>query len=176
MTRQRPRWLHPKTTVVIVIVFLWCANSLCAQGSLGSRAEIKIVRVKERPRLADFAAAMDAGRDPAVSMARVEGLVDRFPRDGEPVSERTIVYLGYDSKNIYAVWMCFDRTPEQIRARLVRRDGLPNDDDSVALQLDTFHDRKHAYGFLVYSPCCRPTNRRAVDRQGWPLRTRRLVD
>ena len=32
---------------------------------------------------------------------------------------------------------------------LVGRDLLPNDDDSVAVQFDTFRDLKHAYGFQV---------------------------
>src|SRR5207253_8654066 len=34
--------------------------------------------------------------DAPLGMRRVEGFVQRFPDDGQAVSERTIVYVGYD--------------------------------------------------------------------------------
>ncbi len=82
-------------------------------------------------------------------MARVSGLIDRLPRDGVPMSERTDVYLGYDALGLHAVFVCFDREPSRIRAHLSGRDRVPDSEDSVALQIDTFRDRKHAYGFQV---------------------------
>lgn len=72
----------------------------------------------------------------------------RVPSDGAPVSERTNVYLGYDDHNLYFVFVCFDRKAGLIRSRLVKRDQIP-DDDNVAINLDTFRDRKHAYGFSI---------------------------
>ena len=91
---------------------------------------------------------MEASEGPR-GMRKVEGLVQRFPNDGAPITERTVVYVGYDRDNIYVAFECFDRHPEAIGAHVVGRDLLPNDDDSVAVQFDTFRDLKHAYGFQV---------------------------
>ena len=49
-------------------------------------------------------------------------------------------YLGYDEKNLYAVFVCFD-DPAKVRARMSRREDI-FDDDTVEIMLDTFHDRR----------------------------------
>jgi hypothetical protein len=110
-------------------------------------ARIEIPRVSRPPVLADFA-GMDAPES-ALGMRTIEGFVQRFPNDGEPVSERTVAYVGYDTESLYVAFQCFDREPGRIGAHLVPRDALPNDEDSVAVLIDTFRDLKHGYGFQV---------------------------
>ena len=44
------------------------------------------------------------------------------------------------------MYLCFDKHPKKIRARMLRRE-LIDDDDQVGLWLDTFHDQRHAYFF-----------------------------
>lgn len=107
--------------------------------------QLRIPKIGTQPRLSEFL-AMELDEAPH-GMARIEGLLARTPRDGEPISERTVVYLGYDDEQIHAVFVCFDRSPEGVRAHLWGRDRLPDSDDSIALHLDTFRDLKHAYGF-----------------------------
>ena len=81
----------------------------------------------------------------ALQMAKVTGFVQRNPHDGEKVSEPTAAYLGYDQKNLYVVFVCFD-DPKKVRARMSRREDV-YDDDQVEILLDTFHDRRRAYAF-----------------------------
>ena len=81
-------------------------------------------------------------------MIKVAGLKQRVPSDGAPISQRTEVYLGYDDKNLYAVFVCFDNEPKKVRARLSRREDI-FDDDTVEIMLDTFHDHRHAYSFVA---------------------------
>ena len=81
----------------------------------------------------------------ALQMAKVTGFTQRNPHDGEKVSEATEAYLGYDQKNLYAVFVCFD-DPRQVRARMSVREDI-YDDDEVEVMLDTFHDRRRAYAF-----------------------------
>jgi len=81
----------------------------------------------------------------ALQMAKVTGFTQRDPHDGEKISEPTDAYLGYDQKNLYAVFVCFD-DPGQVRARMSRREDI-FDDDQVEIILDTFHDRRRAYAF-----------------------------
>ena len=84
----------------------------------------------------------------ARAMVRITGFVQREPHDGEPVSQPTEAYLGYDEKNLYVVFVCHD-DPAKIRAHETRREGFDGEDDDVAVMLDTFHDRRRAYEFEV---------------------------
>jgi hypothetical protein len=106
---------------------------------------ITVSHLRAAPRLDDFQGMKPSGA--ALEMSKAEGLINRLPRDGTPMSERTEVYFGYDDKNIYAVFLCFDSRPSKVRAHLSGRDRVTDSEDSVAFQIDTFRDRKHAYGF-----------------------------
>ena len=47
----------------------------------------------------------------------------RVPVEGAPASEKTVVYLAYDSDMIYIGARLFDRTPERIAAKELREDA-----------------------------------------------------
>jgi hypothetical protein len=105
---------------------------------------ITIPRLSRAPSLDDFLTMQPQG-DVALEMAKVTRFTQRNPHDGEVVSEPTEAYLGYDQKNLYVVFVCFD-DPKRVRARLSRREDI-YDDDQVEIILDTFHDRRRAYAF-----------------------------
>ncbi len=111
----------------------------------GPAPRVEIPSIARPPRLEDFE-GMRPGPEVAGQMLRVEGFVQRLPRDGAPVSERTEVYLGYDQQHLYAVFVCFDREPQKIRARMGKRNEIFSD-DFVTIQLDTFRDQRRAYVF-----------------------------
>src|SRR5262249_47406916 len=75
---------------------------------------------------------------------------------------------GYDDATLYAVFVCFDSQPTGIRAHLYGRDRIPDADDSIALQLDTFRDLKHAYGFQV-NPLGVQQDGLWTEGKGWDL-------
>ncbi|MHB8216706.1 MAG: carbohydrate binding family 9 domain-containing protein [Candidatus Sulfotelmatobacter sp.] len=105
---------------------------------------LTIPRLTHAPALEDFLEMQPKG-ETALQMAKVSGFVQRTPHDGESVSEETEAYLGYDQKNLYLVFVCFD-DPTKVRARMSRREDI-YDDDQVAVLFDTFHDRRRAYEF-----------------------------
>jgi hypothetical protein len=105
---------------------------------------ITIPRLPAAPTLDDFLSMKPTG-EIATKMAKVTGFTQRNPHDGAKVTEPTEAYLGYDQKNLYAVFVCFD-DPRQVRARLSNREDI-YDDDQVEIMLDTFHDRRRAYAF-----------------------------
>jgi len=105
---------------------------------------LTIPRLTRVPALEDFLGMKPEG-EIALQMAKVTGFVQRSPHDGEKVSEETAAYLGYDQKNLYIVFVCFD-DPKKVRARMSRREDIL-DDDEVAVMFDTFHDRRRAYEF-----------------------------
>ncbi|MFZ0417321.1 MAG: DUF5916 domain-containing protein [Candidatus Sulfotelmatobacter sp.] len=105
---------------------------------------LSIPRLSRAPVLEDFLSMAPQG-ETAQQMAKVTGFVQRNPHDGEEVSEKTDAYVGYDQKNIYVVFLCFD-DPKKVRARMSPREDI-QDDDEVAVLFDTFHDRRRAYEF-----------------------------
>jgi hypothetical protein len=109
-------------------------------------AQLTIPRVSSPPQLEDFL-EMTPGPAWEGKLVKVDRFIQRVPSDGEPVSQRTEAYLGYDEKNLYAIFICFDNEPRNIRARLSRREDV-FDDDTVELVLDTFHDHRRAYAFF----------------------------
>ncbi len=107
--------------------------------------ELEIPLVATPPVLADFLdmSPSDATRS---RFAFVSGFVQRTPQNGAQASQRTDVYLGYDTRNLYAVFVAFDTSPESVRANLAPRENIDND-DRVGLLIDTFDDQRTAYGF-----------------------------
>ena len=111
----------------------------------GEASSLSIPRLQAAPKLADFA-GMETATPLARQMLKVGKFTQKDPHDGAPVSEPTEAYLGYTEKNFYAVFLAFDKEPKKIRARMLRRE-LIDDDDQCGLWLDTFHDHRHAYMF-----------------------------
>jgi hypothetical protein len=115
-----------------------------AQKPAAAPPTLTIPRLSHAPTLEDFLSMKPEG-ETAKQMAKVTGFLQRNPHDGEAVSEPTVAYLGYDQKNLYAVFVCFD-DPKKVRARMSPREDV-YDDDEVEIMLDTFHDRRRAYAF-----------------------------
>jgi Domain of unknown function (DUF5916) len=111
-------------------------------------AGVRIPRVSAAPRLEDFQDMTPRGS--SAHLAKVTDFIQQAPSDGKPATQRTEVYLGYDSSNLYLVWVCWDTNPGAIRGHLTRREAVtPPDDDYVELTLDTFHDQRHGFLFDV---------------------------
>jgi len=108
---------------------------------------LAIPRLTKAPALEDF-----LGMKPSPAwegkLAKVEGFIQRLPSDGQPASQKTEAYLGYDDLNLYCIFVAFDSEPAKIRAHATPRDNVTGD-DKLDLFLDTYHDRRRAYVFTV---------------------------
>src|SRR2546426_5996090 len=71
------------------------------------------------------------------------------PTEGAPASERTEVRVLFDNKNIYFGIRAFDSDAKHINARELVRDADFSNYDTVAIVLDTYHDRRNAFRFIV---------------------------
>ena len=111
-----------KTNYRLLLLLLLCAvPRLFADGP--EFRTVRIPRVPSPPRLEDFL-SMEPAPAWQGKLAKVTGLTQRVPSDGAPISQRTEIYLGYDDKNLYSIFVCFDREPKKIRARLSRREAV----------------------------------------------------
>jgi hypothetical protein len=128
------------------------------------RSTVAVPRIDRRPTLEDFL-GMAPSPEMAGNMLKVSGFTQRLPRDGEPVSQPTEAYLGYDHENFYAVFVNFDAEPDQIRARMTPRESFRGD-DKVDLFLDTFHDERRGYVFTCNALGIQMDGRWTENRSG----------
>jgi hypothetical protein len=129
-----------------MLLLLVCASARIAVAQPPEFTTIRIPRVASPPKLEDFL-TMEPSPAWQGKLAVAKGFRQRVPSDGAPVTERTEAYFGYDDKNLYAIFVCFDSDPGQVRARMSRREDV-FDDDFVELMLDTFNDHRRAYAFF----------------------------
>jgi len=83
--------------------------------------------------------------------APLSDLQQRDPQEGAPASEYTTIRIVYTKDAIYFGFRCDDSQPAAIIATERRRDQDLTKDDSVAVILDTFHDRRNAFLFRTNS-------------------------
>lgn len=107
--------------------------------------DLVIPYVDRPPELDDFA-SMDPGSSVRDRLLRISDFLQRTPADGSPSSQRTDVFLGFDDRNLYAVFLAFDSDPQSVRANLAPRENVDND-DRVGILIDTFNDQRTAYAF-----------------------------
>lgn len=79
----------------------------------------------------------------------IGGFIQYEPEKGKPSPFKTIAKILYDDRFVYIGFLCDDPQPERIAARISRRDGELDNDDSVAVFLDTFLDRRNCYFFVT---------------------------
>ena len=79
---------------------------------------------------------------------KIENFHQLSPKEMGNPSEKTVTYIGYDEKNLYIAFRCYDSDPKKIWASVTNRDGCM-EDDWVIIFLDTFNEKRRAFGFLL---------------------------
>ena len=112
------------------------------------------------------------------------GFVQSEPREGQPATEETEVFVAFDADNLYIGAFMRDSDPSREIVNDIRKDFREDDQDDFEVILDTFHDRRNGYVFIT-----NPAGGR-VDRQIanegreinsswdaiWDVRTQRRAD
>jgi len=138
------RWALPQA---IVLVMAWL--QVCH-----ATVSVAIPRVTQAPKIEDFEGM--TAHAAAAQLQHITGFIQNHPSDGQPATERTEAYFGYDQSNLYIAVLCWDQA-QGVRASLTRReppitnhDNRPFDsDDYVEITLDTFQDQRHGFVFDV---------------------------
>jgi hypothetical protein len=84
------------------------------------RATIRAVRVTTPLRI-------DGALDEPLysSVPPISDFIQQEPREGEPATEKTEVWLAFDNENVYVSFRCWESEPGEMIANEMRRDG-PN--------------------------------------------------
>ena len=80
----------------------------------------------------------------------IDGFVQQEPRENEPASEKTEAWIFFDDENLYVAARNWDSQPERMVINELRHDSsnlIQNENFGVVL--DTFHDRRNGFWFLV---------------------------
>ena len=110
------------------------------------RATIRAVRVSERPQL-------DGVLDESIyeTITPITGFVQQAPDEGAPATEKTEAWITFDEANLYVAGRIWDSAPEsEWVANELRRDTRQlRQNDTFAVVLDTFYDRRNAVAFYT---------------------------
>jgi len=82
------------------------------------------------------------------SATPITQLIQRDPNEGAPSTEATEVRVLYDADALYIGARLFDSAPRAIITRLGRRD-VNTHSDELRVLLDSYHDRRTAFEFIV---------------------------
>lgn len=132
-------------SLLILILLLSAVSVLGQNWDPPVKPTVTLPRLERAPKLEDFL-EMKPSPEMDGKLLKVTRFTQRLPRDGDPVSQPTEAYFGYDDQNFYAIFVNFDEEPDRIRARMTPRENFRGD-DKVDLFLDTFHDERRAYVF-----------------------------
>jgi hypothetical protein len=115
--------------------------------SILSQPPLLIPKLSGAPKLDDFLSGTPSSSS-ARAMQQLTGFIQQDPDDGAPTSELTSAYIGYTPRFLYLAFVCNDNQTNQIRAHLVPRDEIA-DDDKVEVTFDTFDDHRRGLLFQV---------------------------
>ena len=79
---------------------------------------------------------------------KIQDFLQFTPKEKGTPTQKTVAYLGYDRKNLYVAFRCYDTERKKIRASITNRDNII-DDDWVAIFLDTFDEKRRAFSFIL---------------------------
>jgi hypothetical protein len=127
----------------ILSVLLVATSAAADEDALSGRPRVQILRVSEPP-------VLDGQLDDQAwkGAAKISQFTQQNPREGQPASQPTEVWIAYDSHNIYFAIYAHYTDAALMRANRSRRDQTRRD-DRVAIYFDTFLDQQHAYRFSV---------------------------
>ncbi len=144
---SRPTLLRSPFHLVIIVLTLTNLRPAAQAATTPDEQVIIVPELSQPPALEQFLSMSPSG-EIAKRMVKVSGFIQQRPRDGEPSSQKTEVYLGHDASNLYVVFVAFDSEPEKVRGRMARRENVFRD-DIIEIMLDTFSDKRRAYAFVA---------------------------
>jgi len=136
--------MNDRYPLKIIIFFAAFAATTQAQ-TVDATLDLTIPVIDRPPELADFE-GMAPSAEMQAKMTMVTGFLQRVPDNGASASQRTEVYIAYDDRNLYAIFLAFDDEPDLVRANLSPRENV-EDDDTVGILIDTFNDQRTGYAF-----------------------------
>lgn len=132
--------------VIYLIIFLTLGFIEIVQSAESPNfiKQVKIVRTNERIRVDGILSESIWHR------TSTTGLIQEEPIQGIEPTQHSEFWVAYDNEAIYFAAKYYDKKPDSILARLVRRDFIWGDpSDGCVLYLDSYGDKRNGYFFYV---------------------------
>ncbi len=80
----------------------------------------------------------------------ISGFIQNDPNEGAPATEKTEVWILYDTDNVYVIARCWESHPERLVANAMQHDSFNViQNDLFGFSFDTFYDRRNAITFDI---------------------------
>lgn len=125
-------------------VFLWCFFLLLTglESTLSEEKEVWAIKIKGPIKIDGI-----LEESPWQSQG-FTGFTQSEPLDGEPATEKTTVWVGYDLSHLYIAARLYDSEPKNIITRLGRRDD-ELESDWFVVAVDPYFDKRSGFQFEV---------------------------
>jgi len=80
---------------------------------------------------------------------KISNFTQRELKEGDPVTERTEVGIVYTEKALYIGVWCYDSEVDKIVHKEMKRDFSYGTEDNFKIIIDTYHDRRNGYLFVI---------------------------
>lgn len=94
------------------------------------------------------------------------GFMQEDPNQGQPVSEKTSVWVAYDENALYIAARLYDKSPDSINVSLGRRDNSYSTDE-FDVYLDSYNDNRNGFIFCVTAGGTQHDGTITNDNPGW---------
>lgn len=145
-TVRRRRLAFPRGRWLVLIVFLCLGPAPAvanAQAPTNSR-QLRALAITE-PVVVDGVL-----KEVVWSQAEVaRDFTQQQPDEGTPATDRTEIRVLYDTEALYVGGTFFDTNPRRAISNELTRDFRARDGDLITVVLDTFHDMKNAFNFMI---------------------------
>lgn len=152
--RVASTWIRAGVTFVTALAVL-APEVASAQTNVGSPAEAAASATASTLRVSTAARTTTTpildGKDDDVawqSAVVIDQFLEYEPTPGATPRFRTELRLLYDDKYLYVLGRMFDPSPDSIISLLSRRD-VRTESEQLKLVIDSYHDRRTAYQFIV---------------------------
>ena len=78
----------------------------------------------------------------------ISNFIQHEPQEGALATQKSFVQIAYDNEALYVAFRAYDSNPNSIKKYLTRRDR-DSPSDWVGFAVDSYHDRRTAFTFLV---------------------------
>lgn len=80
---------------------------------------------------------------------KISNFTQRELNEGAPASEKTRIGIVYNEKSLYIGVWCSDSEPDKLVRKEMKRDFRYSSEDNIEVIIDTYHDRRNAYLFVI---------------------------
>ncbi len=129
-------------SAIFIISLLLCEDLVIAQVSLPN--QLTALKVQEAPEIDGILNEICWQK-----VEKISNFTQRELNEGEPATEKTVVAAVYTSSTLYFGIWCYDSEPEKIIAKEMKRDFQHWREDNFEIIIDTYHDKRNGYLFVI---------------------------